>query len=375
MTRAGSWAILLLPALAWAGRGDEPEALDVQLGPLVLDTALGETAWPDEEAISWQIAHEIGEILHARYPKPPMRRDAHPRAHGCVHAEYRAEPDLPPELAHGVFAPGSAYDAWIRFSNGSPEPTRADIRGDVRGMAIKLTGVPGAKLLPGERATQDFVLIDHPVFFMDDPVQYLELFERTASWNPLVALTAPLALDREGARIVKEMLQIRIGNPLEERYWSETPYRLGPPGEGVAVKYQARPCGPATTPIPEDPAEHYLRHRMMETLANGDACFELLVQPRTDPGMSVERSMIEWPEDRAPFVKVATITIPAQTFTAPAQDAFCESLSFTPWHALPEHQPLGATNRVRRVVYEAISALRHAESGTPRVEPTGAERF
>lgn len=91
--------------------------------------------------------------------------------------------------------------------------------------------------------------------------------------------------------------------------------------------------------------------------------------------MSVEDSRTEWTEAEAPFVKVATIVIPRQVFSTPAQDAFCEDLSFTPWHSLPEHRPLGGMNRVRRVVYEAISELRHTLNGTERREPSGDEVF
>ena len=89
--------------------------------------------------------------------------------------------------------------------------------------------------------------------------------------------------------------------------------------------------------------------------------------------MSVEDSRIEWTELDAPFVKVATITIPRQVFSTPAQDAFGEHLSFTPWHALPEHRPLGGMNRVRRDVYEAVSVLRHELNGAERREPSGDE--
>jgi hypothetical protein len=46
-----------------------------------------------------------------------------------------------------------------------------------------------------------------------------------------------------------------------------------------------------------------------------------------------------------------------------------------PWHAVPEHRPLGGINRVRKVVYETISKLRHDLNGAPRSEPTGDEIF
>jgi len=91
--------------------------------------------------------------------------------------------------------------------------------------------------------------------------------------------------------------------------------------------------------------------------------------------MSVEDSKGEWSEERAPFHKVATITIPQQKFSSPAQNEFGDNLSFTPWHALPDHRPLGRVNRVRRVVYEELSKLRHELNHAPRNEPSGEEVF
>jgi hypothetical protein len=40
-----------------------------------------------------------------------------------------------------------------------------------------------------------------------------------------------------------------------------------------------------------------------------------------------------------------------------------------PWHALPEHKPLGSINRLRKVVYERISLTRHVLNNTDRTEP------
>ena len=50
-----------------------------------------------------------------------------------------------------------------------------------------------------------------------------------------------------------------------------------------------------------------------------------------------------------------------------------ENLSFTPWHSLPEHRPIGGINRVRKAVYLAVSTLRHRLNQAPRVEPTAVE--
>ena len=127
---------------------------------------------------------------------------------------------------------------------------------------------------------------------------------------------------------------------------------------------------------PKDPGPNFLREVMAGLLDQRDACFDFMVQPQIDPiTMPVEDAAVEWSEQASPFVKVATIHIPSQQFRSAAQDAFCENLSINPWHALPEHRPLGGINRIRRAVYENISAYRHARNDAPRIEPSGDERF
>jgi Catalase len=267
--------------------------------------------------------------------------------------------------------PGKSYQAWIRFSNGASDATQPDAKGDARGMAIKLLNVPGEKILSNEHETQtqDFVMINHPVFFVDDPSRYLALIDKTGSSELLAKLDQLLAIGFKGGIIAQETTSSKIASPLETRYWSMVPYRFGDPPRKQAIKFSARPQLPARTTIPDNPAPNFLREAMIEQLAAGEARFDFEVQPRTSPDMSVENSMIEWNEIDAPFLKVATITVQQQTFATPERDQFGENLSFTPWHSLPQHRPLGAINRVRRVVYQAISELRHSLNGTQPREP------
>ena len=82
-------------------------------------------------------------------------------------------------------------------------------------------------------------------------------------------------------------MQAKIASPLEARYWSAVPYRLGDPPHKLAIKFSARPCLPATSTIPRDPAPNFLRETMIKQLAAGEARFDFLVQPRTSPAMSV----------------------------------------------------------------------------------------
>jgi hypothetical protein len=364
-------AVLSLGGALPLSAGAHPPPDDV----FALDAELGESAWPHEDGAAERIAELVREELARRYPEGTTAlRDAHPKAHGCVRAEFAVAEDVDEALAQGAFVPGAAYPAWIRFSNGSPDPTRPDDRPDARGMAIKLMDFPGDKLLDEERDadTLDFVLISHPTFFSADPRRYVALVRRVTSRNPLAKVGIPFALGSRGIRIARELGSARIASPLEAQYWSTVPSRLGLGPDRQAVKYSARPCAPRSSVIPEDPPADYLRRAMVTTLAGQEACFEFLVQARASAAMSVEDPREEWDEDEAPFVRVATIRIPRQDFTSAAQDAFCEDLSYTPWHATAEHRPLGAVNRMRRVVYDAISAWRHERNGTPRSEPTSA---
>ena len=337
-----------------------------------IDSGLGEQLHPDEKALAAQIADVIEKSIRERYQPGHARRDAHPKAHGIVRAEFRVNPSIASNLAKGIFESGKTYEAWIRFSNGLQDDDNKD---DARGMAIKVMGVPGEKLLDDERdaTTQDFIMINHPVFFLNDPERYLSFIKESNSHSLLSKLVAPITLGLKGTLRVAELSHGKISNPLQVRYWSEVPYQLGIGPERQAIKFSAMPTSPSIDPIPSNPGPNYLRDALRSTLRESDATFKLLVQPRTSDNLSVEDSMTEWKEDKAPFYEVATIYIPRQDFDSPEQNAFAENISFNPWHALAEHRPLGIINRLRKVVYDHISQVRHCMNSVERREPLPGE--
>jgi Catalase len=351
-------------------KSDEVETLEVIRYPSI-DAQLGEHLYTDERRIAEKLSVVIEESVRKQYSPGSARRDAHPKAHGCVKAEFHIVDTLPETLSKGMFIPGKTYQAWIRFSNGSGDPTHADIKRDARGMAIKVLGVPGTKVLEdeAEATTQDFIMINHPVFFATDPSRYLSFMNDANSDHFYGKLLIPFDLGAKGTLIALKTRSSRIANPLQTRYWSMVPYQLGT-GEGrQAVKYSARACSAVTDSLPKKPGHDFLRDALRSTLQSGEACMEFLVQPRTSDNMDVEDSRIEWKEREAPFYKLATIRVPPQTFDTSEQNTFCENLSFTPWHALPEHKPLGVTNRLRKVIYDHISRVRHEMNGAARQEP------
>lgn len=355
---------------------------------LGLDEEIGERAEPGEADTDQLMADTIAAYIKRRYAegRRPAMRDAHAKQHGCVRATFDVAPGLPEELRHGVFVPGKHYKAWIRFSNGASE-INPDKDKDARGMAIKLTGVEGDKILPEEKdaKTQDFIMINHPFFFVDSPKQYLSMlkgfhekiiFDKTNVFNRLAA-ASHLGLHK--TRLALKISDTRIANPLYEQYWSMTPYRLGVGPGRKAIKFFAKSCSEDRPKVPgffSRPDADYLQQTMADTLSSGDGCFNFYLQTFKDfDSTPIEQSTVEWKEDAAPPILVATITIPAQKFDSSEQMSFCENLSFTPWHALPEHKPLGTVNRARRVVYMTVSKVRHELNGASRSEPTGDERF
>lgn len=295
----------------------------------------------------------------------PKLRGQHPKSHGTVWAEFTVAPDLPENLRVGVFRePGKTYPAWIRFSNGS---AMDDTQGGLHGMAIKLMEVEGEKVLEDEKTaqTQDFVMGDHPVFFMRNAEEFAGFFSALAANGGQPPVEFFLPNRTQELKILQAFQQKQINNPLAATYWSQTPYQFG----NQAIKFVVQP----TSPIAEEvgTTRDYLRSAMASYLSNRAATFDFLVQVQTNPEkMPIEDPTVEWLEQDAPLQKVATIQIPPQVFDTPEQNEFGEALSFTPWHSLPEHQPLGSINRARKATYQTTSEQRHQEMGVTMGEPT-----
>lgn len=286
-------------------------------------------------------------------------RDAHPKAHGCVQAELTVLDGLASELRVGLFTEARAYPAWVRFSSGSGTPQKDSV-GDGRGMAVKVLGVAGSA-----SGTQDFLTVDGPAFFVRNAVDYVEFNKSTnpmgfflPGWNPFRARLHELFT-------ALSITWRKVSNPLNAQYFSMTPYLYG----DRACKFSWRPVGPAS-PFTDTGSPNFLRDNLVKGLAANSAAFVLCVQFQKDPkAQPVEDPTVVWSEAATPFIPIARLTIPAQVFDTAERAAFGENLSFTPWHGLDAHRPLGGVNRTRRAVYETISRVRHQINGAVRSEP------
>ena len=338
-----------------------------------------ETLDPDEPALAAHLADQIRAIIQQHYeqasaPKTAFR-DAHAKIVGLVRATVTVRADLPTELAHGVWKPGAVYKAWVRLSNGEGLP-QSDGARDARGMAIKLCSLPGdlGERLPDdtEARTQDLVMIDNPNFFVKDAREYTVFVDRKVAGKGVLGFVIPSVLPwrwRLRELCIMLALQKDPRSHLAQTYHSMTPYRLGP----HVVKLRARPLHDVSARPSED--FDSLRSAVAAQLATGDARFAIEVQRRISDDLLVEDARQKWPEGDAPFEQVAELVIPSQTFDGAAQLAWGDNLSFSPWHGLSAHRPLGSLNRMRRAVYPASSTKRHTLNAKTVIEPTGDETF
>ncbi len=351
-----------------------------------------EQEYENEKILAYLIADEAMYTVNRNYDenRNVASRDAHPKEHGCVKAEFHTYKNLNPSFAKRVFANGQAYEALIRFSNSSENPTGNDHDKDARGMAIKLTNLLDKQDVKRDKTfrtmNQDFIMINHPVFILDNPSDYLSLVRAQNSSTTLRKLfNIPIALGFRGMwNAYHTINQDPIMNPLLTQYYSMVPYRLGNNEDQKrrAIKFSVRPiarnakipsavarsCVEIESADPEKSDRNYLRTALFQTLEKGMACMEFLIQ-EGDEAMSVENSQVEWD---SPFTPVALIKIP---HIHPDEEDFdgrktveksCEDESFDPWNASNEHRPLGVVNRLRKVIYPIVSDYRHCLNDTEK---------
>lgn len=330
---------------------------------------------PGEDAALDSVIATIAEYMREHYQPGKFQRGGNTKTHGLVRGELIVRDDIPAHMRRGVFAEPRTFRAWVRFSGPGPDsPKDIDDVGFVS-CAIKLMGVPGPKLLDDEQHTQDFLSVCTPTFVTPNVVTNAVFQKAILRGTPVFYFFRP------GATHILDFLMQSWWNetqtnPLEASYWSTVPYLLG---EGQAMLYSVRPKSNVRSRIPNvpfRPPDHYLRDAMVATLAQREVELDILVQVQTDPyRMPIENAAVRWPERLSPFVPVATLRIPRQTFASPAQFAFANNLSYNPWHCIPEHRPLGNQSRARRRMYWELSRFRQEMNQTPHVEPTGDEVF
>ena len=329
-------------------------------------TAWREVVAPDEQVVFEGFAREIVAFQKQDAAKDGPLRGFHAKPHAGLIAEFQVRSDLPEHARQGVFSAPLTFPAVVRFSNGESR-FHPDANHEPRGIAIKLIGVPGRKLLPGQEdaVTQDFLATSHSVTSTVLDVRQFMKFARSARhprWT--IPITLPFRVGLcEAKRILKTLnTTVRhsdVRSMATEQFSGTAPIKFGP----YAVKFTVQPA-PGTAATRDRPlTEDFLREELADRLRKADLVLDFLVQFYVHKKLTpIEDTSVLWQPEDAPPLKVAQLRIPSCDLDDPRTSALSKAvngLSFSPWHATEDHRPLGNVMRARRVAYEASSALRH----------------
>jgi catalase len=316
-----------------------------------------------------QLLERLAEKLREAQRKnktDKIHRGLHAKSNVNLRASFTVEGNLPDYARVGIFAEPGNYKAFVRFSNGSGRKQH-DARGDVRGVAFKLLGVPGKKLIPGleDAKTQDFLLIQTPTVPFQNPEEFVGL---------VYALSFPLSLPglvwRVGfgrflslGKTISEGMSRKVNSLAASTYHSALPLKWGEHAVKVSLKPTA---SERATPDRKDP--DFLAKELKSHLQQGPISYEFWAHFFVDETKTpIENPTIEWRD--CPTVKLGTLTL--ETPVASEEGAlheYVEKLSFDPWHAPVEFRPLGMMMRARNHAYRLSTIERGASK-----EPEDAE--
>lgn len=305
------------------------------------------------EQLAAELTRRVESVTLAEANDGVVPRFNQSKTIGCLNAEFTVHDDLPDDLRHGLFAQSGSHPALLRFANASKAD---DSEKDIRGLSIKVSDVEG-DVLWGEPGVQDFLLNSHPALFVATPEDFLTFARARDGGSMLRFFANPFDPHLKSLWIVLRARAEHL-SPLDIRYWSTVPFMHGDDPDR-AVKYSVTPCSAHHTEEVVSAGEHQLRAAMKAHLSTESACLAFGVQEQGDPeSMPIEDASVIWDEEASPFRTVATLTIPDQAFDEADALQTCEGVAFNPWQSLPEHEPLGRMNAVRKAVYADAAKLR-----------------
>jgi hypothetical protein len=359
--------------------------------PLIYEPAF-EVPEEDEAKTLAELLHALRHISEVTLEDSGhATRSVHAKSHGLLRGELRVLDNLPPILSYGIFAKPASYPVVMRLST-VPGDMLDDSVSTPRGLAVKVVGVEGERLDgSADDVTQDFVLVNcGPTFSTagaKDFLKGLKLLAPTTNKAPGLkkALSAVLrgtekvieALGGESATIIG-----MGGHPethiLGETFFSKTPILFGP--------YMAKICiAPVSRQLTElagaalnvNGKPNGLREAVVDFFKTNVAEWEVRVQLCTDlTRMPIEDASVPWPEDLSPYLPVARIVAQPQiAWSEELSNAIDDHMSFSPWHGITAHLPIGSIMRVRKAAYEMSSKFRAAHNGFTMVEPKNLDQF
>jgi|JI10StandDraft_1071094.scaffolds.fasta_scaffold05166_13 hypothetical protein len=314
----------------------------------------------DEAARHQAQADQLAALQRGRSARQGAGRALHRKGVLGLTAHLDVKDGLPAHARHGLFATPGRHDVWVRLSNGSAD-RQPDRKPDIRGFALRVQGVTGDGALGGPATHQDFLLINLSAFGFPTSKDFLSL--------ALAASKGQLAIVGWAYRTYG--LRGMFGRLRALKAGLDRPF----PGFAAAAFHSAAPiaCGPYAArvrltphaPIPHPDVTGEWGAAMAALVAGKPVGYTLALQFFVDEARTpIEDASVDWPEDVAPYLPVADLTLAAQDVASAAGQelaARTERAVFDPWQALAAHRPLGEVMRARKVAYFVSQQGRGAE--------------
>lgn len=312
-------------------------------------------------------------------------RSVHAKSHGLLHGEMSVVDNLPPVLAQGIFSTPGTWPVVIRLST-IPGDVLDDAVSTPRGMAIKLIGVKGERLAGSEEdVTQDFLLVNgSPTFAAPRAKEFLGSLKLLASTTDKApGLKKVLSSVLQSTEKVLEAAGGKSGtiialgghpetHILGETFFSQVPILFG----DYMAKFSVVPVSSGLTELTGAVVDlndkpNGLREAVIDFFAHNNAEWELRVQLCTDiEKMPIEDASVAWPEELSPYLTVARISVPSQVAWSEGRSkAIDDGMSFSPWHGVVAHRPLGSIMRLRKAAYEMSAQFRAEHNRLAVTEP------
>lgn len=356
-----------------------------QIAPPLRYESAFEVPEPDEDKTELELTQTLLGIGETTYKDTGLGlRTVHAKSHGILRGTFTVL-DLPALYRQGIFASPQSHACIARLST-SPGDLLDDKVSTPRGLALKVIGVDGDRLPGSENdTTQDFLTVNAPVFLAPTAKKFagnLKLLAATTDRVPRLklafsALAGGIEKVLEAVGTESATLKGMGGHPhthiLGETFFSAVPFLFGP----YMAKWQIVPVSPELLALQDvkvdlDGHPDGLREAVSQHFAAQGGEWEFRVQLCTDlEKMPIEDASVEWPQELSPFVTVARIRMePQVSWDDEIAASLNDGLSFSVWHGIAAHRPLGSVNRVRRRAYASSAAERSPRGRCPVHEPT-----
>lgn len=292
-------------------------------------------------------------------------RGTHLKTQGCVVGKFIVHDDLPEYLAQGMFTKSGEYDCIMRYSSLTPKLLPDNIPAP-RGIGIKIFGVKGEKIWGEDKNTQDWTMNNYPILELRDPKTTYDIADSLErNWNNL-----PNFADEQSKRVDGDVATYGSQLPRQQLVampqYSQSAYRHGK----YVAKYGVFPLGDNQKNLDkynikdDDPVNilsQLTREFHMRNKVKYSFCAQMLQDLKEQP---VDDIGVEWDPDKYPFEQIATLEFdPKDSWIPEFRVWWDDKITCNTWHGLKEHQPLGSTNRMRRVVYAESRKLRLRVNG------------